>query len=340
MKIYIVTPGHFYQGFNSRVRGEGRWLVHMAGVLVSQGHQVYIISTDRIRTYQDRGVWFTSIYDDNDPDCDLMISMDAWEDVPHLSKTRWSPMLNAYNPKKRVQALFFPTADEVYDYIPVIHPWNYEQVRKGLGHFIPVITHETCKPPGFDRNCLYWFSKRPNENPDYLLGVISAARELIVDGGSEALFVDGIYIHQGQYRNWDSQKEAATKALYVEILGTGRVDSLGYWAPYNYVRDVMSKTKMMIGIHHPVVAPSMAESAVSGAFPVLFENQVSAPPYDTIDIPYIPMSASDGEVKEFILQAWNDKDLFESTIFACQNSVQDHQLDRATPIIQKFIEEF
>ncbi len=123
------------------------------------------------------------------------------------------------------------------------------------------------------------------------------------------------------------------------MLDTGRVDSLAYWAPYDHAQRLMSKSKMMVGGHHPVVAPSMAESAASGAFPMLFENQATLPPYNTIDLPHIPMSSNDREVKEFILQVWDDRDLFESTILACQESIQDHQRDRAELIIKKFIEE-
>lgn len=339
MKIYIVSSGHFYEGFNSRLRGEGRWLVHLAEALVVQGHQVRIISTDRIRTYRDRGVLFSSIYEGGDPNCDLMVSMFPWEDVPRVKKNQWSATLNNYNPRKRVLALFFPTEIEVYGHLPVIHPWNYDQVRRGLGNFIPVITHEECELPGFDRNHLYWFSKRPNETPDYLLGVIAAAHDLVVDKNVEALFVDGAHIHQGEYKNYPAEKITAIKYLYGEMLNTGRVDSLANWAPYDHVRNIMSKTKMMIGIHNPGVAPSMVESAVSGAFPMLFENQAVLPPYDTINIPYIPMSSTETEVKEFILQVWNDRVLFESTVFACQDEVQDHKRSRATLIIQKFIEE-
>lgn len=339
MKIYIVTPGHFYEGFNSRVRGEGRWLVHMAGVLVNQGHEVCIVSTDQLRPYQDNGVWFSSIYNKNEPDCDLMISMDPWMDVPHLHKTEWGQMLEEYNPQKRVLALFFPTADEVYDYLPVIHPWNYQQVRDGKAHFLPTITHEVPKPPGFDRNRVYWYSKRPNEENTYLLGSILGAHAIIVGREAEGFFVDGAWIQQGEYRNCDPQKEAAIKSLYQQILDTGRVDSLGTWAPYDHARNMMIGSKLLLGIEHPVAAPSMAEAAATGSFPVLFQSQTTVPPYDVIDLPCIPMDADDSQIREFILKAWDDREFFESTVLACQAAVEDHRQSRAAVRIQKFIEE-
>lgn len=337
-KIYIVTPGHFYEGFNSRIRGEGRWLVHVAGVLSNQGHSVSILSTDLIRTYKDRGVTFSSIYNDPPPDCDIMFSMDAWNDVPHLHKTKWTPLLDRFRPQQRVQALFFPTTEEVYNYIPVIHPWKYQTVCQGLGYCLPVITHNKCLEPGFDRQGLHWFSKRADEEPQYILGAIRAMHELVVNKGAYAVFVDGRYIHQSAYRNYDADKEKQTKILFEQMLATKRTVSLGRWAPYDFVREWMVNCKLLVGIHHPIAAPSMAEIAVSGGFPVLFGNQAECPPYDQIEFPHIPLSASDEEVKDFILKAWTDRDFFESTVLACQEAVQDHRQDRAAEIINQFVE--
>lgn len=339
MDIYIVTPGHFYEGFNSRVRGEGRWLVHMAGVLVNQGHNVRILSTDPVRSYVDKGVVFSSIYNSHKPDCDVMFSMDAWEDVPHLHKTKWSSMLNRFNPKRRVQALFFPTSSEVYDYIPVIHPWKYEQVRNGMGHCLPIITHEEVSAPGFDRHRIHWFSKHSDENPEYILGVMRALDTLVFEYGARPLFVDGVYIESQSYRNYDPQKEAETKRLFRQIVVGGPAQSLGNWAPYDFVRDWMASSKLMVGIHHPVAAPSMSEIAALGGFPVLFENQTSCAPYDTIDLPCIPLSANEDEVKSFILRAWQDESFFNDTVHLCQEAIEDHRQSRAAEIIRRFLEE-
>ena len=98
MKVYISCPGYFHEGlgFNSRIRGEGRWLVHIAGVLTQQGHDVTIFSNDPVPPYTDGGVKFSSIFNvaNHDPNCDLLIAMDAFPDLPHVhSSGHVTPLL-------------------------------------------------------------------------------------------------------------------------------------------------------------------------------------------------------------------------------------------------------
>ncbi len=337
MKIFIASPGFYYDGFNSKLRGEGRWLVHMAGVLSNAGHDVTIFSNDMLRPYTDRGVSFESILNvRSDIECDIVVSMDAFMDVPHLGQTDRSPWIAQLKAPKRAQALFFPTAQEVYDYIPVIHPWNWED----KGHFVPIITHSEVGSPGFDRSRFHWYSKHPDETPEYLVGVLKGLLGLIRNHCAEGgLFVDGAWIMSDTYRNITPAKEDEAKYLFTQIMQTGGSESLGTWAPYNYVQESIQKSKLLVGLHHPLAAPSMAEAVAAGTLPIIFENQKQCPPFDQCDFPFIPLDASESEIVEFITRAWTDKDFFEKSVLSGQEAIVDHAQDRASRLIINFFEE-
>jgi hypothetical protein len=337
MKIFIASPGFYYEGFNSKLRGEGRWLVHMAGVLSSVGHDVTIFSNDMVRPYTDRGVKFDSVLNvRSDRECDIVVSMDAFMDVPHLGKSDRSPLIAQLKAPKRVQALFFPTAQEVYDYIPVIHPWNWDN----KGHFVPIITHSEVAPPAFDRTRFHWYSKHPDETPEYLVEVLKGLLGLITDhGATGGLFVDGAWIMSDTYRNLISDKQEKAKALFAQIMQTGGSESLGNWAPYDYVQESIQKSKLLVGIHHPIAAPSQAEALAAGTLPIIFENQKQCPPFDQIDFPFIPLDSSESEIVEFITRAWTDKDFFEKSVLSGQEAIVDHAQDRASRLIVNFFEE-
>lgn len=341
MRIYISCPGFFYQGFNSRLRGEGRWLVNVAGVLQQAGYEVAVLSNDPVRPYKDQGVIFASVHDQLPPECDVLMSMDTFEDVPHLHKTNITPLLSRkFRPQKRVAALFFPTAPEVYDYLPVIHPWNYSQVREGSGFFLPIITHSHLDPPNFEKKRFHWYSKRPNENPEYLLGVLKGLLRLVKGDGASGLFVDGHWILTNDYRNncpIEIRKEV--QQTFMEIMASSPSDSLARWVPYDNARESMASSKMLVGVHHPVAAPSMAEAASDGAFPLIFGNQKQCPPYDQIEIPFIPLDFTNKQVEEFIVRTWSDRQLFESTVLACQDAIKEHAQDRAARRIIQFFED-
>ncbi len=336
MRIFIASPGFYYDGFNSKLRGEGRWLVHMAGVLVAAGHDVTIFSNDMVRPYTDQGVDFDSILNvRSDIECDIVVSMDAFVDVPHLGQTEISPLIARLKAPKKVQALFFPTAQEVYDYIPVIHPWKW-----GKGHFVPIITHSAVTSPGFDRTRFHWYSKRPNETPEYLVGVLKGLLGLVTDhGATGGLFVDGVWISSDDYRNCTSETEEESKTIFTQIMQSGGSESLGTWAPYDYIQESILNSKLLVGIHHPVAAPSMAEALASGTFPVIFENQKSCPPFDKCDFPFIPLDSNESDIVEFITRAWLDKDFFEKSVLLGQEAIVDHAQDRASRLIINFFEE-
>ncbi len=337
MRIFIASAGFFYDGFNSKLRGEGRWLVHMAGVLASAGHDVTIFSNDMIRPYTDQGADFDSILNvRSDIECDIVVSMGAFMGVPHLGQTELSPLIEQLKAPKRVQALFFPTAQEVYDHIPVIHPWNWED----KGHFVPIITHSALTPPGFDRTRFHWYSKHPDETPEYLVGVLKGLRDLVTGLGSTGgLFVDGAWIMSDTYRNITPEKEQEAKTIFTQIMQTGDSESLGNWAPYDYIQESILNSKLLVGIHHPVAAPSMAEAVASGALPIIFENQKKCPPFDKCDFPFIPTDPSESEIVEFITKAWTDKDFFEKSVLLGQEAIVDHAQDRASRLIINFFEE-
>ena len=336
MKIFIASPGFYYDGFNSKLRGEGRWLVHMAGVLSAAGHNVTIFSNDMVRPYTDRGVAFDSILNvRSDRECDIVVSMDAFLDVPHLGQTDRGPWIARLKAPKRVQALFFPTDDSVYDHIPVIHPWSW-----GKGHFVPIITHSSTAPPGFDRTRFHWYSKRPNEIPEYLVGMLKGLRDLVADRhASGGLFVDGAWIMSDDYRNCAPETEVEAKSLFTQIMQIGGSESLSNWAPYDYVQESIRMSKLLVGVHHPVAAPSMAEAVAAGALPIIFENQKQCPPFDKCDFPFIPLDSSEFEIVEFITRAWTDKDFFEKSVLLGQEAIVDHAQDRASRLIVNFFEE-
>jgi len=309
----------------------------MAGVLSDAGHDVTIFSNDMVRPYTDREVVFDSILNVcSDRECDIVVSMDAFMDVPHLSKSARSPSIAQLKAPKRVQALFFPTAQEVYDYIPVIHPWNWED----KGHFVPIITHSEVASPAFDRTRFHWYSKRPDETPEYLVGVLKGLLGLVTDHGSSGgLFVDGAWIMSDTYRNLISEKQKEARTLFTQIMQTGDSESLGNWAPYDYIQESILNSKLLVGIHHPVAAPSMAEALASGTFPVIFGNQKKCPPFDKCDFPFIPLDSNESDIVEFITRAWSDKDFFEKSVLLGQEAIVDHAQDRASRLIINFFEE-
>ncbi len=342
MKIYISSPGQFYEGFNSKLRGEGRWLVHLAGILTQQGHTVSIFSNDPVRPYQHLGVTFTSIFNQlDDPDCDLLISMDSFPDLPDVfHKTNISPYLGKFNPTQRIWAGFFPLGDydsPIYDIMPVIHPWNYKQCREGRANFLPIVTHKEVVPPAFDRNRFHWYSKNAHEEPKYIAGVMTALHKLAVQHGTVGTFVDGIQIGSQKYRkDYPQSKEDMTKILFKEILVKGS-ESFSAWAPYDYVQQVMSQSKLLVGVHHPVAAPSMAEIAVYGGFPIQWKNQHDCPPYENVDIPFMEENISDEEVTEFILEMWNNEELFTKSVLTCQEAISAHSQANAYVVVEEFM---
>ncbi len=345
MKIYISCPGHFFEGlgFNSRIRGEGRWLVHMAGVLTKLGHTVTIFSNDPVKPYTDRGVIFSSIFNlaDHDPVCDVLFAMDAFPDLPYVHKSGTiSPLLPKFEADKRVWAGYFPLGgeqEEVYDIIPTIHPWNYAQCREGNGIFLPIIIYDELQPPGFDKTRFHWYSKNAHEEPQYILGVMQALHTLVTQHGAAGSFVDGVHIGSQPYRKeYPEFKEQHVKTLFRDIVGRGS-ESFSSWAPYDYVQALLKRSKLLVGVHHPVAAPSMAEIAAYGGVPIIFENQKQCAPYDQADIPFIPEGASDEEVSAFILKAWTDEDFFVDTVETCQAAITAHGYDEAYQRIEQFI---
>ncbi len=343
MKIYISSPGQFYEGFNSRLRGEGRWLMHLAGILASQGHQVAIFSNDPVRPYTQQGVLFTSIFNQvDDPDCDLLISMDSFPDLPEcFHKTNISPHLGKFNPQKRVWAGFFPISgvnEVIYDLMPVIHPWAYETCQLGKATHIPIVTHVRVIPPSFHNTRFHWYSKNAHEEPQYIAGVMQGLYELVTHHGACGSFVDGVQIGSQRYqKDYPESKEQLTKILFKEIVVAGS-DSFSHWAPYNYVQQCMSQSKLLVGVHHPVAAPSMAEIAAYGGFPVQFKNQHDCPPYNRVDIPFIPEDASDEDVRDFIVEMWTNEDLFTQSVLTCQGAIEKHSLASARFIVEDFME--
>jgi hypothetical protein len=337
VRVFIPAPGQFYDGFNSKLRGEGRWLVNIAGALADAGHDVTIFSNDMLRPYTDRGVDFESILNvHSNIECDIVVSMEPFPDVPHLGKSDLSPRIAFLKSEKRVQALFFPTDDSVYDYIPVIHPWNWDN----KGYFVPIITHSEVSPPGFDRSRFHWYSKTPHETPEYLVGVLKGLRELITEHGcSGGLFIDGAWFMSDEYRNITTEKEEAAKILFTQIMQTEGSESLVGWAPFDYIQESIITSKLLVGLHHPVAAPSMAEALAAGSLPIIFENQKGYPPFDKCDFPFIPLGTSESEIVEFITKAWTDKDFFEKSVLSGQEAIADHAQDRASRLIVNFFEE-
>lgn len=344
MKIYISSPGQFYEGFDSRLRGEGRWLVHMAGILVEQGHSVAIFSNDPVKPYAQNGVVFTSIFNQlAEPDCDILFAMDSFPDLPEVfHKTNISPHLGRFNPRHRVWAGYFPIGEKhesIYDMMPVIHPWKYQNCVPGKATHIPVVTHNTLVPPRFDNTRFHWFSKNAHEEPLYIAGVMQVLFKLVKEHGASGSFVDGSQIGSQKYRKeYPENKEELTKILFKEILASGS-ESFSNWMPYSHVQRLMSQSKLLVGVHHPVAAPSMAEIAAYGGFSIQFGGQKNCPPYDHVDIPFIPEGSSDEEVQDFILEMWNNEKLFTESVLVCQSAISLHSKEAASVIISNFIEE-
>lgn len=337
MRIYVVSPGVFNEGFNSALRGEGRWLLGISEVFASTGHEVVVFGESPLAEYFDRGVKFSSLSNFFPAECDLLISMTPYSDAPLLDKTKYSVILDQkFKPGKRILALFFPTSDAVYDSYPVIHPWDYQ----GRGTFIPLITHKNLSPPSFIRNRFHWHSKKPNDMPQYLIPVLRGIRRLCLQHSAQGLFVDGAWILYGEYPP-DFAKSKALEAQFIfkEIMRRPGNESLDRWAPYDYSLSSIQSSKLLIGTHSPISSPSMAEISVSGGFPILFENQKNVPPYDTVDIPFIPLKSSEKEIEDFIVRLWTDEDLFCKSVLTCQKALQRNSYFEASKAIGKFLEE-
>lgn len=341
MKIYISSPGQFYAGFNSKLRGEGRWLIHLAYILTQQNHQVIIFSNDPVHPYQQNGIFFDSIHNPlSNPDCDLLIAMEAFLDLPEVHKTPISTLLERFQPKKRIWASFFPIGNydsPIYDIMPVIHPWNYDQCRNGRAICIPIVTHTQTRPPDFTKTHFHWYSKNAHETPQYLAGVMQGLFELVTKYGASGSFIDGWQISNQSYRDYPQNKEDLTKILFNEIINRGSI-SFSHWVPYDYAQYLLAKSKLLVGIHHPIAAPSMAEIAAYGGFPVIWENQHKCPPYDLVDIPIVSDSASDEEIRDFLVEIWTNEKLYTETVLVCQEAIRPHSLAQASKIVADFID--
>jgi hypothetical protein len=161
--------------------------------------------------------------------------------------------------------------------------------------------------------------------------------ELVTKHGACGSFVDGTHLESKRYqKNYPRDKEQLSKTLFEEIIAAGS-ESFPCWAPYNYVQQLMSQSKLLVGVHHPVAAPSMAEIVAHGGFPVQFENQHTCPPYNHVDIPFIPEGSSDEEIRDFIVEMWTNEDLFVRSVLTCQSAIETHSSASVSVIVENFI---
>jgi hypothetical protein len=290
MRIAAACPGDFHEGFDSLVRGEGRWwLLVLRAVKKYLGHDVFIIGQHNKEYYdEESGIYFLNLKNmKNHGEFDVVFSMDAWPDTG--VDTNWiSPDLNAIKTKQRVFAPFFNN-DQANKHctIPTVYPYYYDE-----GTCLPICPGSqidlTQSENNFGKKNVVWFSKNSHENPEYLLSSFTNAIEYVETMKGALVVVDGGVLVEREYPD----KQHIIKLLdnYSKVL------LLKQWIPYSQMRRLLKVSAFITGIHHPVANPMSLDIVFDGGLTIQFENQRYCAPYNKLEsVKYISQDKTESE---------------------------------------------
>jgi hypothetical protein len=291
VKIGIVGPGDFSNGWNSLVRGEGRWLMSiLKSIKGDPEYDTTLISQDHGEryNYNDEGLG-TKIRSikavlNAEMSFDILFSMDAFEeDYSGFHKTNMSHWISKIKTKQRIWTPFFSSMEHYNSKYPVVYPYYYKETDDKKLFTIPIALgtcSELNKAPNFNKKNAVWFSKNSHENPIYLYKSLKYSLEYINELGGNLVVVDGKWLMSHEYQDHTLVKNLITTY-------SNNIKLLDQWLPYDKMKYVLDRCKFICGIHHPIVNPMQLDIVFSGGIPIIFSNQASLPPFNDTHILFI-----------------------------------------------------
>ncbi len=318
-KIGISSPGDFHLGWNSLIRGEGRYVLTLAKALAKSPYNEIAILGQGNKVYHDSSinVYFLNIFNNIETEFDLFFSMG---DAPTESglETNWMvEHIDKIKAKRKIFMSFFDSDDHKKSNIPVVYPYYYSRVDNEKTFCLPIClgSENDLNENNFNQHNIVWTTKNSHENPEYLYLSLFYAIEYVKKHDSKIVMIDGHKLLDNDYKDSDRVKELINEnKTYIWWQKE--------WLPYNKMDYAMSKSKIITGIHHPIVGPSQLQIVFKGGVPLIFQNQKELPPYDKIMIPHVIF----GKEEDSIQRCYNyleDEERFNNWLTTCKNEIKD-----------------
>jgi len=293
IKLGFVGPGDFSNGWDSLVRGEGRWLMSIIKSLKDDpNYDTTLIVQDHgdLYNYNDSflGTKFRSIKSvlNGELNFDILFSMDVYEDeIADFHKSNMSKWVSKIKTKQRVWAPFFSSKQHLESKYPVVYPYFYKEADLKKLFTLPIALGtikdlSSKKINNFNKKNAVWFSKNSHENPEFLFESLQNCLDHLNKIDGFLVMVDGKWLHTKEYKD---------KEKVVSLLDKNktRVCLLDKWIPYSKMKSILDKSQFICGIHHPIVNPMQLDIVFSGGIPIIFNNQKELPPFNDTQLPYI-----------------------------------------------------
>lgn len=361
MKIYIEGGGHqgIFHGYDTSFRGEGRWLLTIAQILVKLGHDTtFIIDSDE--KLNESGIKYRPLnyIIDNEPDCDILFSLRGFNSIEpeydihnlpvhwkekskneYIKLVEWHRKLRSemdkINYNKSVWASFWPTGETRHNHekITIIYPWEYSEFQSD-NNFLPFVFGNVFSDYNFNKKTMHMYTKEIYHDAEYLLAILNGMVNIIKNDD-----ISGTSVSFINFKNKLNNCRGEDEAEIIKSIDTisRHIKILDAYLPYNEITKILSNCKLLIGTNHPILNPSVGEVLLHGGFPIIFENQFKNTIHESINFPFIQLNSTNEEISDFISDAWNNKNLYTKSIDVFRQSLHKHLHDKACGIIGNFI---
>lgn len=330
MRIAFSSPGDFNYGYDSLVRGEGKYCQAIARVLAKNPNNEVCILGQGNKTYKDEkyNTYYLNIYNPPETEFDIFFSIgDPFFDIG-IEPNWMTEHVSKIKTKKRVFMSFFGSDSHKNCNIPVVYPYYYKEVDNKHTFCLPIClnSQNELNKNNYDKNNGVWTTKNSHENPEYLYQSFKHCSEYINNKNGKFIIIDFLCLVDREYKNSDKVKKIISdnKSIYWWQKE---------WLPYSKMEYIMSKSKFITGIHHPIVGPSQLQIVFNGGVPIIFENQKNLPPYDKVNIPYIRFESYQQDLDE-IYSKLDDVHYYTDWLDACKDAIIHNYTDEI------FLEEF
>jgi len=238
------------------------------------------------------------------------------------------------NSVHKVYAPYFGSNDHKNCKVAVVYPYYYREVDNTKTFCLPYpakSVKDLNKNNFRERNAV-WFSKNSHENPDYLLLSLEYAINHVKKCGGRLIIIDGHRLVENEYKG---SKEVKTLLRFEKnsIWWNYRRE----WLSYDKMQMILSKSKFITGIHHPVCSPMTSEIPFYGGIPILFQNQYELPPYNKQGgMCYIEFD----NLKESVQNCYDildDYDEYTKMLDACKTCAANYSDENFLSEFNKFI---
>ena len=329
LRVAVAGPGDFHLGINSRCRGEMRWWINGLKVLSKDPQNEVAIIGQCNKTYKDNEyrIYFLNIDEvisgHSSVEFDVLFSMDPYKNIG-LPENWMSDKVSKIKTKKRVFAPFFGSTQHYACTIPVVYPYYYQEINNIQTFCVPACfgtKEQLYKKSNFNEPNIVWFSKNSHENPDFLLASFKAALDFVIKKNGKLIIIDGKKLTYKEYKDHEEikglMKQYKDRIWYTED---------EQWLPYNKMKYVLNKSKFITGIHHPVCNPMQLDVVFDGGLPIVFENQISLPPFDSVKngVYYVPYGREQEDYIKEIYNKYEDEGEFNAQLGIFRNAAEEY----------------